>query len=303
MEPLRHRWADVQGKARDIIARRDAATGGAKTTHQDALRKLLLDFDAELAHVRVLDPACGSGNFLYVALRRLLDLEKEVIAFAAANGLSGFFPSVDPVQLHGIEVNVYAHELASVAIWIGYIQWLQDNGFGLPSDPVLKPLHAIEHMDAVLSFDEQGQPAEPSWPEADVIVGNPPFLGGSRMRAELGQEYVEALRTLYKDRVPGGADLVAYWFDKARQQLADGHARRVGLLATQGIRSGLNREVLERIKQSGDIFLAWSDRLWVLEGAAVQVSMVGFDRGEELTRVLDGAQVPSINSTLRPRST
>ena len=96
---------------------------------------------------------------------------------------------------------------------------------------------------------------------------------------ELGDKYVEDLRALYEGRVPGGADLVTYWFEKARAQIEAGKAKRAGLLATQSIRAGANRKVLQRIKESGDIFYAQSDRPWILDGAAVRVSMVGFDAG------------------------
>ena len=96
-----------------------------------------------------------------------------------------------PAQLHGIEINPYAHELAQVTIWIGYIQWLRENGFGLPAEPILKPLDTIRRMDAILAYDAEGKPVEPEWPAADVIIGNPPFLGDKKMRSELGDEYVD----------------------------------------------------------------------------------------------------------------
>ena len=212
--------------------------------------------------MQVLDAACGSGNFLYVALRLLLDLEWEVITLARDLGDSLAFPVVSPAQLHGIEINTYAYELAQTTIWIGYIQWWRDHGFGLPAEPILKPLDAIRQMDAILAGDRgQGTGVrEPEWPAVDVIVGNPPFLGGNKIRKELGDEYVEALFKLYEGRVPAFADLVCYWFEKARAQIAAGKAKRVGLLATQAIRGGANRKVLERIKETGDIFWAQSDR-------------------------------------------
>lgn len=131
-----------------------------------------------------------------------------------------------------------------------------------------------------------------------MIIGNPPFLGGKRLRTELGDEYVNKLFALYDGRVPREADLVCYWFERARETVAKNEVERVGLLATQGIRGGANRRVLERIKESGDIFLAWSDRPWILNGAAVHVSMVGFDDGREASRVLDGAPVEAINANL-----
>jgi hypothetical protein len=298
MAPLRRRWDAVQAQARDLVARRDAAAGPTRTRHQQALQRLLTDFAGEVAAVSVLDPACGSGNFLYVALKRLLDLEKEVITFAATHGVGSFFPRVGPEQLHGIEVNAYAHELASVVVWIGYIQWLHENGFGQPADPVLQPLHTIERRDAILTFGDGGAPVEPPWPDADVIVGNPPFLGGKRLRAALGDAYVDALFRVYDGRVPREADLVTYWFERARAQVESGVVQRAGLLATQGIRGGANRRVLERVKSTGDIFMAWSDRKWILDGAAVQVSIVGFDAGGEATRTLDGTPVRAINANL-----
>ncbi len=297
--PLRRRWAAVREQAEGLIARRDAASGGARTVRQRELARLLQDFAGEIAAIQVLDPACGSGNFLYVALKRLLDLEKEVSLFAIQHaGLSGLLPQVQPGQLYGIEVNTYAHELASVVVWIGYIQWLHENGFGIPDKPILKPLDNIRRTDAVLAADAEGQPVEPAWPAADYIIGNPPFLGNKRMLSELGDQYVEQLRALYAGRVPGGADLVCYWFERARALIADGQVERAGLLATQAIRGGANRRVLEEIKETGDIFMAWRDRAWVLDGAAVRVSMVGFDGGGEDGYTLDGEAVETINANL-----
>jgi type II restriction/modification system DNA methylase subunit YeeA len=298
MAPLRRRWAAVQAQARELAAQRDAANGRKKTTLQKDLTTLLLGFAAEIAAVRVLDPACGSANFLYVALRLLLDLEKEVITLAGDLGVGRFIPAVSPAQLYGIELNEYAYELAQTTVWIGYIQWLHENGFGHPGQPILKPLDNIKHMDAILAYDENGRPVEPTWPEADVVIGNPPFLGGNRIRQELGDHYVDSLFALYDGRMPAFADLVCYWFEKARHSIEAGSLNRAGLLATNSIRGGVNRRVLERIKETGDIFMAWSDRPWILDGAAVRVSMVGFDRGKEQNPVLDGREVEKINPDL-----
>ena len=164
--------------------------------------------------------------------------------------------------------------------------------------PVLQPLDTIQQRDAILDLSDPDNPKEPEWPEADVIVGNPPFLGNKLLRKHLGDMYVEALFRLYVGRVPSGVDLVCYWHEKARAMVALGHAKRVGLLATQGIRGGANRRVLERIRETGDIFLAYSDREWVLEGAAVHVSIVGFDNGSEQHRMLNDKQVAAINANL-----
>ncbi|MEW5988133.1 MAG: DNA methyltransferase [Chloroflexota bacterium] len=298
MAPWRRRWAEVETKARELAGRRDEAKGSSYTRLHNELAALLTGFAHELAQTRVLDPACGSGNFLYVALRQLLDLEKAVISLAADLGLSRFFPGVSPSQLYGIEVNEYAHELAQTTVWIGYIQWLRENGFGRPAEPILKSLTNIRRMDAILAYDEAGRPVEPEWPAAEVIIGNPPFLGGNKIRQGMGDRYVDALFSLYAGRVPAFADLVCYWFERARGKIEDGEVQRAGLLATQGIRGGANRKVLERIKESGDIFWAQSDRNWILDGATVHVSMVGFDNGSESEHELDGQTVQEINPDL-----
>jgi SAM-dependent methyltransferase len=300
MAPLRRQWEQVKAQARELAERRDDATQRAtRTRFQNQLTQLLMGFADKIAGIRVLDPACGSGNFLYVALRLLLDLEKEVrISFAGAVGVQTSFPMVSPAQLHGIEINEYAHELAQATIWIGYIQWWRENGFGFPSEPILKPIETILLMDAILAYDEDGSPVEPEWPEADVIIGNPPFLGGKLLRTHLGDRYIDDLFGLYDGRVPREADLVTYWHERARAIIASGGLQRAGLLATNSIRGGANRKVLERIAESGGIFMAWGDRPWVLDGAAVRVSMVGFDDGTEADRVLDGKPVPRVNADL-----
>ena len=289
MKPLRDRWFEERRSAERLAAQGQPAEAHAR----------LNDFAAQIAATRVLDPACGSGNFLYVALRQLLDLQKEVIACAGRLGLDAIPLTVGPEQLYGIEIDHYAHEMAQITIWIGYLQWRFENGFAEVVEPILRPLHNIRRQDAILAYDAEGNPTEPEWPDAEVIIGNPPFLGGKRMRAELGDQYVESLYALCGSRLHGEADLVCYWFEVARWMVQEGITRRVGLLATNSIRGGFNRRVLERIKDTGDIFMAWSDRPWILDGAAVRVSMVGFDNGTETSRVLDGVPVGAISPDLR----
>ncbi len=316
MAPLRRRWATIRQEAEAEAARRDAAieemqartdrTATAKagqierirSQHDGRIQTALQTFLDELAQIRVLDPACGSGNFLYVSLRLLLDLQKEVIVLAAALGGGYFFPTVSPQQLYGIEVNPYAHELAQATIWIGYIQWLHDNGYGIPAEPILKALDTIKNVDAILAYDADGKPVEPEWPAAEVIVGNPPFLGDKKMREEFGDQYTFDLRSLYADRIPGVVDLVCFWFEIARHLIEKSRTKRVGLLATNSIRHGDSRAVLDRIKETGGIFLGWSDRPWIQDGAAVRVSMIGFDDGSEIAVVLNGSNVEAINADL-----
>ena len=248
----------------------------------------------------MLDPACGSGNFLYVSLALLKALEKEVIAFGEQYGVAGLTPGVHPRQLWGIETNEYAQELASAVVWIGYLQWKYRNAFDLESEtPILEPLENIARMDAIVGRDKSGALTDPEWPAAEVIVGNPPFLGGKLLRQELGDDYVDGLFAVWGGRVSREADLCCYWFEKARAQIESGRTKRVGLLATQGIRGGKNRVVLERIADTGGIFWAQSDRNWILDGATVHVSMVGFDDGSEQSRNLDGEEVPYIYVNLK----
>jgi type II restriction/modification system DNA methylase subunit YeeA len=308
IEPLQQRWEAVKAEATALAeaAQKEAlaeATAKKKGSAYPKLRKQLQDtlfnWVEELSKVRILDAACGSGNFLYLALRRMLDLWHEVRVFSAEHGIPTFLErQVHPSQLFGLETNVYAQELASVVVWIGYLQWLNQNGIGWPTEPILRKLDNIQHRDAILAHDAEGAPVEPEWPEVDCIIGNPPFLGDKKMRAELGDEYVNELRQLYAGRVPGGADLVTFWFERARAQIQAGKAKRAGLLATNSIRMVGNRPVLERILESGGIFMAWSDRPWILEGAAVRVSMVGFDDGSQKERVLDGQPVSAIHADL-----
>jgi type II restriction/modification system DNA methylase subunit YeeA len=308
IEPLERRWAAVKKEALALAAasekeRLAEASAKKKGTAYPKLRKQLqdtiLNWVAELSEIRVLDPACGSGNFLYLALRRMLDLWHEVRVFCAEHGLPTFLEKqVHPSQLYGIEVNVYAQELASVVVWIGYLQWLNQNGIGWPIEPILRRLDNIQHRDAIFTRDAKGNAAEPEWPGADFIIGNPPFLGDKKMRGELGDEYVDGLRGLYADRVPGGADLVTFWFERARAEIKEGRTKRAGLIATNSVRMVGNRPVLERILDSGGIFMAWSDRPWILDGASVRVSIVAFDDGSQKERTLDGMAVSAIHSDL-----
>jgi len=317
MAPLRREWEEIKDEIGKLVlskveGMKDEEAKERRKKKEAILKKIsaaLRAFADKIAVVKVLDPACGSGNFLYVALRLLLDLQNEVINFSDEMGAGRFFISVSPSQVHGIEINEYAHELAQMTIQIGYIQWLRDNGYGLPSEPILKPMQNIQQMDAILQEVTEevtvtsqvtvtSSAREPEWPAVDVIIGNPPFLGGGKIRAELGDKYVSDLFKLYEGRIPAFSDLVCYWFEKARAMIEEEKVKRAGLLATNSIRGGANRKVLERIKETGDIFWAQSDRDWILDGAAVNVSMVGFDDGTEKQRMLDGKSTEKINPDL-----
>ena len=266
-----------------------------RTRRRDRAERLLHEFLNRLRAFTVLDPACGSGNFLYLALHALKDLEHRVQLEAQALGLDRQFPAIGPANVKGIEINPYAAELARVSVWIGEIQWMQRNGFAGARDPILQPLDTIECRDAVLTTDG----GEPDWPAADVVIGNPPFLGGKLLRGVLGGEYVEAIQRIYGDRIHGEADLVCHWFDKAQRLVAAGRIASAGLVATNSIRGGRNRSVLDRIVEQGAIFDAWSDKPWVVDGAAVRVSLICFaGKDAGLPMRLNGEDAPRINADL-----
>ena len=210
-------------------------------------------------------------------------------------GLQRAFPAVGPANVRGIEINAYAAELARVSVWIGEIQWMRSNGFRESRDPILKPLETIECRDAVLAPDG----SEPEWPETDVVIGNPPFLGDRVMRGGLGHEYTERLRRTYRGSVGSSADLVCYWFHKAGKLVSNGKLTRAGLVATNSIRGGSNRAVLDRIVEDGVIFDAWSDEPWVIDGAAVRVSLVCFaSTNPGLPATLNGEGTSRIHADL-----
>ena len=247
---------------------------GVRTKARDQATATYRSFLNRLRAFRVLDPACGSGNFLYLALLALKDIEHRVSIEAEAMGLQREFSQVGPASVKGIEINHYAADLARVSVWVGEIQWMRRNGFGVSDRPILKPLDNIECRDAILNADG----IEATWPVTDVVIGNPPFLGDKFMRDRLGSGYTETLRSIYSGRVPGGADLVCYWFEKAHARIVAGTVQRVGLVATNSIRGGANRVVLDRIGRDAAIFDAWADEEWAVDGADVRVSLISFER-------------------------
>lgn len=290
VEPLAAEWEAVKPL---LLA---AQGKGPRTAPYKAAMVAFQGYLERLRNFRVLDPACGSGNFLYLAMHALKDLEHaaqvdaELLGFGRQIGIE-----VGPANILGLEINEYAAELARVTVWIGDIQWSQRNGQPIARNPILRTLDGIQNRDALMNAD--GSEAE--WPAADVIVGNPPFLGDKRMRGELGAEYTERLRKLYAGKVPGGADLVCYWFHKAREQILAGRTQRAGLVSTNSIRGGANRKVLDAIAEDLAIFNAWGDEDWINDGAAVRVSLVAFAAAvPEDGAWLDGRQVGRINPDL-----
>ena len=328
VRPLLAEWnAEKAAVAAELERAEAAKSRPARTKRLNDAERRYRAFLNRLRGFTVLDPACGSGNFLYLALQALKDLEHRVQLEAEALGLQRAFPEIGPANVKGIEINPYAAELARVSVWIGEIQWMRRNGFGEARDPILKPLDTIEHRDAILTPDD----TEPDWPEADVVIGNPPFLGGKLLITHLGEDYVSRMFKTYAGRVPAEADLVCYWFEKAGQQIAAGWTRRAGLVATNSIRGGANRRALEaathkcrprsgggrsgalmvreggptdRQDQPPRLFEAWSDEPWVIDGAAVRVSLVCFSRADDAATSgvrLDGQPVDEIYTDLTAR--
>ena len=299
-------WAAVKAQIETLLDAAPSATKdkllvgadlAARTRAHAAAEALHKTFLERLKAFRVLDPACGSGNFLNLSLTELKNIEHRTNLEAEALGLPRAFPSIGPESVLGIELNPYAAELARVSVWIGEIQWMRRNGFETARNPILRTLDTIECRDAVLGPD--GGRAE--WPKADVVVGNPPFLGNKKMIAELGEAYTIMLRKAWGN-VPGGVDLVAYWFAKAWEQMQKGRLQRAGLVSTNSIRGGANREVLKPIVNGGQILEAWSDEDWTVEGAAVRVSLTCFHPQKGAAAKLDGKPVIEIFSDLTSNS-
>ena len=285
LQPLAVEWEAVK-----------AAIGKAKGTKRKD--DLYLGFRERLGTFRVLDPACGSGAFLYLALRHLKDFDRRVEEDGKSLGVTAD-PKGQRITARtvlGIEINPYAAELAHVTVWIGELQWQMTNGYGVTRRPILGALDGIENRDALLNADG----SEAQWPSAAVIIGNPPFLGDRKIVPELGQDYADKLRAAFKGRVPAGADLVCYWFEKAAGELVADRIEYAGLVSTNSIRGGRNRQVLDHIKGAGEIFNAWADEPWVIDGADVRVSLVCFSGKRRPSNKfhLDGRSVQSINSDL-----
>ena len=300
--PLEAEWIKVKEVITELMER--AARAGTTATAEKNRKKAKAAFDEfieKLGNFVALDPACGSGNVLYVTLRVLKELENRARAEAIALGLEAreLFLATGPHNLRGIEKEPYAAELARVALWIGEFQTSERLGYPLKREPVLEKLDMIDCRDALL--DGNGEIA--ARPTADDEIGNPPFLGAKMMRTGLGDIYADTLFSAYRSQVPSNADLVCYWVARAATLIEADRLDRAGLVTTNSIRNGANREILDRIVETGKIFEAWSDQPWTIDGAAVRVSLICFSREDELTNrpCLDGESVDRISADLSGR--
>ncbi|WP_448673821.1 DNA methyltransferase [Pseudoxanthomonas mexicana] len=187
-EPLLAEWAATRAQIAELAPKFGMVKSRGKSYRaNDALQKgesLYRGFLLRLNQFRVLDPACGSGNFLYLALKALRDVEKLAHVQAQELGLHGEVTmQTGPHNILGLEINEFAAELARVTVWIGDIQWCRKNGWQHSVNPILKPLDGIENRDALLN--EDGSEAE--WPKADVIVGNPPRFHEDKLNQVWGR--------------------------------------------------------------------------------------------------------------------
>jgi hypothetical protein len=272
------------------------------------------DFHQWLCGLRFLDPACGSGNFLYVTLWMVKRLELEVKALENELHPKGDADlrlfEVHPRQFHGIEIKPWAREIAELTLWIGYHQfWRQHQHVEYP-EPILEETGTIECRDAVLAWDairhdpsrdrpdptpriehpvtgelvpdpaaklpymEYVNPRPAEWPEADFIIGNPPYLGAKRMRDAFGDGYVEALRGAY-DPIFSSADLVLYWWYRAGLEVAKERSIRAGLITTNSITQVHQREIIQAVRGMGaEVIWAAPDHPWVEELGVVDEDVV-----------------------------
>ncbi len=288
IEPLRQEWAQVQATAERLKEEKQA---------RDAIG-VVRDFHAKLCATRVLDPACGTGNFLYVALELMKRLEGEVLEalvdLGGQEALGLEKQTVDPHQFLGLELNPRAAAIAELVIWLGYLQWHFRTKASAPSEPILRDFQNITVMDAVLTWDGWPIPGvvekdgkrvlaypnarRPDWPETDYIVGNPPFIGGKDIRAALADE-TQALWRAHP-HIGESADFVMYWWDRAAEIVADGKAKRFGFVTTNSITQVFSRRVVARHlaneKKPLSLLMAIPDHPWTKatdNAAAVRIAM------------------------------
>lgn len=262
----------------------------AATTPNEALHVL-----EELCAFRVLDPACGCGNFLYVSYRELRRLEsvvkQRISELSASTGLpmpKGILPYVPLDNFYGIEVQPAAVLIARVTLWMGHRQMIDKYGESEAPLPLVS-LAGISIGDAVFG----------AWPEVDCIVGNPPFIGDRKIRRELGDTYLRKLKKGFP--TVGVVDYSAYWFRRAQEQMKDG--QRAGLVSTNTLRENKHRLASLRyiVDNGGVITDAVSTQKWPGE-AKVYVSITNWIKNppEPVTEFyLDGAPVDEISSKLK----
>lgn len=324
VEPIREKWVAVQAT---VVQLEEL---GKKKEREQAV-KVLLDFHSWMRSLRFLDPACGSGNFLYVTMAAVKRIEHEVLneVQRVSGGQGGLvLDEVHPRQFYGIEIKPWAREIAELTLWIGYHQfWRETHGGRTPPDPILEDTGTIECRDAILAYDEvvhrpEKDRPDPTprivspvtgelvpdpaaklpyyeyvnaraaeWPEAEFIVGNPPYLGGKRIRSILGDGYTDALQSVHD--LPDTTDLVMYWWTRAARAVLQGGASRFGFITTNSFRQQHNQSVVREALESG-VRIVWAvaDHTWSqdADGANVRVALTVVSK--ETARAFLGHQQP-----------
>lgn len=293
IEPLRDDWREILATVEKLIGQGD----------RNKAITVVKKFHDVLCNTRVLDPACGTGNFLYVALELMKRMEGEVLDVLSALGGQEAFATleghtVDPHLFLGLEVNPRAAAIAELVLWIGYLQWHFRTKGAPPSDPILRAFKNIVKRDAVLEWDgypvpkvvageeTYPHPRLPDWPTAEFIVGNPPFIGGKDIRARLGAGYAEALWAAHP-KMNDSADYVMYWWDRAADILTRSKTklRRFGFVTTNSISQVFQRKTLERwlsAKKPLSLVMAIPDHPWTKlakDSAAVRIAMTVAQKG------------------------
>ena len=234
----------------------------------NALPDALALYD-RLCEYIVLDPACGSGNFLYVAYREMKALEAELRERIAELGgdLSQLTRRVTAKQFYGYDINEFAVELAKVSLMIA--KKLAADEFDTDENPL-----PLDNLDDNIRVEDA---LFNDWVEFDACIGNPPYLGGSTIGKERGIAYLSEVREKYAD-VPGRADYCVYWFRKAHDNMKVGS--RAGLVGTNTIRQNFSRiGGLDYIlANGGEIYDAVSSMPWSGE-AKVHVSIANWCKG------------------------
>lgn len=300
LDVLRDEWRAVLKKAEDA---RECAD------ERKALA-LVQAFHRRLCTTTVLDPACGTGNFLYVALEMMTKLEGEVLETLAGLGGNEVLglddETVSPRQFFGLEKNPRAAAIAELVVWIGYLQQHYRTRTGHPKEPILRTLDTINFgrrtgYDAVLAggcgdgialAESDAEPRRPEWPEVEFIIGNPPFLGGKDIRARLGDDYAQALWRAHP-HVNESADLVMYWWDRAAELLTrkGTKLKRFGFVTTNSISQVFQRRVMERHLNADkpvSILFAIPDHPWTKatkDAASVRIAMTVVEAGTKEGRL------------------
>ncbi|MFQ5541608.1 MAG: DNA methyltransferase [Candidatus Binatia bacterium] len=310
-EAAMQQWRKVQPEVfgtlfQSIMGKEERHASGAHFTHEADVQKIvqptivrpwrerieatdtltgLLELRDELLRFRVLDPACGSGNFLYVTFRELKRLEIELLGKIGQFSVRertrrgvNMTSRVNVRQMFGIDHNPFAVELAKVTLTIAKELALHEAQETAEADLTLTMFESALPLDDLDENVVCGDALFIDWPQANAVIGNPPFQSKNKMQQEFGPAYVNRVRARYPE-VPGRADYCVYWLRRTHDELKPG--QRAGLVGTNTIRQNESREggLDYIVDNGGTITEAVSSQVWSGD-AAVHVSIVNWIKGE-----------------------